>query len=213
MVADFNADGKPDLAVADEFNVTVLLNISAGVQLTSSTSLTSSRNPAELHQRVAFTAKVTTTSQGTPTGSVTFSDNGHALANVSVANGRAKFSTSSLDAGIHLITASYSGDQTFQSSTSPELKQVIRVVTRTRLASLKIHPGADICNLHRHSRCKLRRDCHWQDHVPGPHHNTGNRRVEWRAGDFTTSTLRRGLSYDQGGLWWRYRLSTTAASG
>ena len=69
VVADFNADGKPDLAVADEFNVTVLLNISSSVQQTSSTSLTSSRNPAEIHRRVTFTAKVTTTSQGTPTGS------------------------------------------------------------------------------------------------------------------------------------------------
>ena len=80
VVADFNADGKPDLAVADEFNVTVLVNISSSVQQTSSTSLTSSRNPAEIHHRVTFTAKVTTTSQGTPTGSVTFSDSGYALA-------------------------------------------------------------------------------------------------------------------------------------
>jgi hypothetical protein len=135
VVADFNADGKPDLAVADEFNVTVLLNISSSVQQTSSTSLTSSRNPAEIHHRVTFTATVTTTSQGTPTGSVTFSDNGHALASVPVANGKTKFSTSSLDAGIHSITAGYSGDQTFQSSTSPELKQVVRTETHTRLAS------------------------------------------------------------------------------
>jgi hypothetical protein len=135
VVADFNTDGKPDLAVADQFNVTVLVNISSSVQQTSSTSLTSSRNPAEIHHRVTFTATVTTTSQGTPTGSVTFSDSGHALASVPVANGKAKFSTSSLDAGIHSITAGYSGDQTFQSSTSPELKQVVRTETHTRLAS------------------------------------------------------------------------------
>jgi hypothetical protein len=67
---------------------------------------------------------------------------GHALASVPVVNGKAKFSTSSLDAGIHSITAGYSRDQTFQSSTSPELKQVVRTETRTRLACHKIHPGA-----------------------------------------------------------------------
>src|SRR5262249_33638498 len=79
-VADFNADGKPDLVVADEFNVTLLLNISSGVQQTSSTSLVSSRNPAELHRRVTFTATVTSASQGSPTGTITFSDSGYALA-------------------------------------------------------------------------------------------------------------------------------------
>jgi hypothetical protein len=68
---------------------------------------------------------------------------GHALASVPVVNGKAKFSTSSLDAGIHSITAGYSRDQTFQSSTSPELKQVVRTETRTRLACHKIYPGAD----------------------------------------------------------------------
>jgi hypothetical protein len=194
VVADFNADGKPDLAVADEFNVTVLLNISSGVQQASSTSLTSSRNPAELHRRVTFTAKVTTTSQGTPGGSITFSDNGHALASVSVANGRARFSTSSLDAGIHSITASYSGDQTFQSSTSPELKQVVRVETRTRLASSQ--------NPSRHGQAVT-----FTATVAGRSGETPAGKITFRdlatvlatvdlsggQATFTTSTLRRGL--------------------
>ena len=135
VVADFNGDGKPDLVVADGLNVTLLQNISSSFQQTTSTALTSSRNPAEFHHGVTFAATVTATSPGALGGSITFSDDGRALASVPVAKGKAKFLTSSLDAGVHSITASYSGDQTFQPSTSPELKQVIRAETRTRLAS------------------------------------------------------------------------------
>jgi hypothetical protein len=135
VVADLNGDGKPDLVVADSFGVTALLNISSGFQQTTSITLSSSRNPADFHHRVTFTATVTSKSQGAPSGTITFSDNGHALASVSINGGKARFSTSSLDAGVHLITASYSGDESFLPSTSPELDQTIRADTRTRLTS------------------------------------------------------------------------------
>jgi large repetitive protein len=95
---------------------------------TSSTALTSSPNPADFHHRVTFTATVTSTSQGAPTGTVTFSDSGHALSTVGIAKGKAKFSTSSLDAGVHSITASYSGDDSLRPSTSPELDETIRSI-------------------------------------------------------------------------------------
>ena len=135
VVADLNGDGKPDLVVADSFGVTALLNISSGFQQTTSTTLSSSRNPVDFHHRVTFTATVTSKSQGAPGRTITFSDNGHALASVSINGGKARFSTSSLDAGVHLITASYSGDESFLPSTSPELDQTIRADTRTRLTS------------------------------------------------------------------------------
>jgi hypothetical protein len=135
VVADFNGDGKPDLAVSTNQFLIVLLNISSGFQQATSTSLSSSRNPAEVHHHVTFTATVTSTSQAAPTGTITFSDDGHALATVSIANGKARFSTSSLDAGVHSITASYSGDESLLPSTSPELDQVIRADTRTKLTS------------------------------------------------------------------------------
>jgi hypothetical protein len=139
LVADFNRDGKPDLAVSDSAvslgGITLLLNISSGFQQATSTSLTSSRNPAGVHRHVTFTATVTSTSQGEPTGTVTFSDKGHALATESIADGKAKFRTASLEAGVHSITASYSGDETFRSSTSSELDQIIRAETRTELSS------------------------------------------------------------------------------
>ena len=135
VVADFNGDGKPDLVVADPSLVTLLLNISAGFLQPTTTTLTSSPNPAELGRSVTFTATVASTSQSTPTGTVTFSDSGHALATISLASGTATFSTSALDAGVHAITATYSGDQTFLTSVSPELDQAVRGNTRTRLTS------------------------------------------------------------------------------
>jgi hypothetical protein len=135
VVADFDVDGKPDLVVATPSQITILLNISTGFQHTTSTALTSSANPVEFHHHVTFTATITSTFQEAPTGTVTFSDRGHALASVSIANARAKFSTSSLDVGVHEITASYGGDETFLPSTSPALQQAVRADTRTRLTS------------------------------------------------------------------------------
>ncbi len=134
LVADFNGDGIPDLVAADPAYLTVLLNDSSAFRQAASTALTSSRNPAEVGRRVTFTATVTSSTQ-TPTGTVTFSDSGHALGTTPIANGNAQFSTSAFDAGIHVITASYSGDQTFLPSTSPELKQAIKADTRTGLTS------------------------------------------------------------------------------
>jgi hypothetical protein len=77
--------------------------------------LVSALNPSTYGQSVKFTATVTSTG-GTPTGSVTFFDNAASLGTVALAAGSADFSTSSLAAGTHAITASYSGDTNFLTS-------------------------------------------------------------------------------------------------
>jgi hypothetical protein len=107
VVADFNGDGKSDLAVTTSQFLTILLNLSTGFRHSTSTALTASPNPADVHRHVTFAATVTSTFQGEPTGTITFSDNGHALASESIAKGKAKFRTFSLDAGVHAITATY----------------------------------------------------------------------------------------------------------
>ena len=135
VVADFDRDGKPDLAVTTSQSLTILLNIAAGFHHSTSTAVASSMNPINLHQTVTFTATVTSTTDGMPGGSITFSDGGHALASVSIANYKAKFSTSALDAGVHNIAARYSGDETFLPSKSPGLKQAVRADTLVRLTS------------------------------------------------------------------------------
>lgn len=76
--------------------------------------LTSSTNPSLVGQSVTFTATVTPAVAGSPTpsGSVTFKDGSAVLATVAVTDVQgqymATFTTSSLTAGSHTITASYS---------------------------------------------------------------------------------------------------------
>ncbi len=103
-------------------------SVSAMFKQTTATLLSSSPNSSTVGQSVTLTATVTT-SLGIPTGSVNFYGDGGAL-NVSepLSGWNATFSTSAFGAGSHSITATYSGDANFASSTSPTLTQVVRSV-------------------------------------------------------------------------------------
>src|SRR3954464_6823995 len=79
-----------------------------GVQIATSTALTSSSNPSRVNAPVTFTATVTPASGGAPTGSVTFTDGATTLATVATSGGVATFTTSALALGPHTITAAYS---------------------------------------------------------------------------------------------------------
>ena len=93
---------------------TAILTVS-GIASATTTALTSSLNPSTFNQSVKFTASITSAS-GTPGGSVTFFDNGVSLATVGLTAGSADFTTSTLAAGTHPITATYSGDASFLTS-------------------------------------------------------------------------------------------------
>ena len=84
----------------------------------SATAVSSSLNPSNSGQSVTFTATVISAA-GTPTGTVQFKDGGANLGSPQPLNGSgvATFSTSSLAAGVHTITADYSGDNNFLAST------------------------------------------------------------------------------------------------
>lgn len=84
----------------------------------TTTAVTSSPNPSNLNQSVTFSATVSSTA-GTPTGTVQFKDGGTNLGAPQALNGSgvATFSTSSPVAGVHVITADYSGDSNFLTST------------------------------------------------------------------------------------------------
>ena len=100
--------------------------------------MSSSANPAQLGQTVTLSATVTAVaSNSIPTGSVTFNDNGTALAGaVTLNHGVATLSISSLALGSHPITAVYPGGGPFQPSTSGVLSQVInKDATVTTLSS------------------------------------------------------------------------------
>jgi Big-like domain-containing protein len=86
----------------------------------TTTTLTSSENPSKSGRVVTFTANV---SPSTATGTVQFFDGSSSLASAPLSGGQAAFSTSSLSGGRHSITAVYSGDGSFQGSTSAVLSQ------------------------------------------------------------------------------------------
>ncbi len=97
-------------------------------QATTTTSLTSSVNPASSGQTVTFTATVSVNSpgSGTATGTVTFYDNGSTLSSGTLnGSGVATYSTSTLPAGNQSITASYNGASNFAGSTSTNVPQVV----------------------------------------------------------------------------------------
>jgi len=110
-------------------------------QASSSTSGTSSLNPSVYGQSVTFTATVSSCIGSTcPTGTVTFYDGTTSLgtSNLNTSNPRtATYSTSSLTVGTHPITATYSGDTNFTTSTSsPALSQVVNQATVYVLSGL-----------------------------------------------------------------------------
>ncbi|MBR1206216.1 Ig-like domain repeat protein [Bradyrhizobium sp. AUGA SZCCT0051] len=105
---------------------------------TTQTALISSQNPSSFGQSVTFTANVTA-SAGTPTGTVTFSDNGSPIGTVTLAAGTASVAISTLKIGSHTITASYAGSGAFNASTSPALAQSVNVpADSVKLRALQI---------------------------------------------------------------------------
>ena len=101
------------------------LNALALIAPTStSTTLTSSNPTAILGASIAFTASVSS-SGGSPTGVVNFYDGAAAIGNAQLVNGIATFTTTSLAAGTHNISASYVATQYFNASNSNTLAEVI----------------------------------------------------------------------------------------
>lgn len=129
MLVTDNATGSPQQVYLQGTGV-------QGTIAASTTTLASSANPSASGQSLTFTATVTGPSGNTtiPTGSVNFIDGSNTIGSGTLnASGIATYSTSSLSAGSHSITASYGGDGNFSGSTSPVLTQVVN--GGTQLAS------------------------------------------------------------------------------
>ena len=92
----------------------------------TTTTVVSSQNPSVFKQPLTFTATVVSNSGGMPTGSVTFYDGNQKQGSATLNSaGQATFATSGLGHGSHNITAVYGGDNSFASSTSSVLVQMI----------------------------------------------------------------------------------------
>jgi Big-like domain-containing protein/CHAP domain-containing protein len=103
----------------------------------TSTGLSSSVNPALTGQSVTYTASVNPVPDG---GSVTFNDNGASIcisAGVNTSSGQATCTVTYEDAqaGIHLITAAFSGDADFANSSSGAFSEDVLIPTTTAVTS------------------------------------------------------------------------------
>jgi hypothetical protein len=106
-------------------SVALLVNPQTDQQ--STTTLTSSANPAVYGQAVTLTATVTgPAGSGTPTGSVIFMDGNNALGSAKLnSSGVAALNVSLTTLGTNALTAVYSGDANFTSS-SAALSQTVK---------------------------------------------------------------------------------------
>jgi hypothetical protein len=86
-------------------------------QAATTTALTSSVNPSASGKSVILTATVTGKYGGTPTGSVTFNDGSKKLGSVTLSGGKASYAPATLAKGRHSLTAVYSGDASYTTST------------------------------------------------------------------------------------------------
>ncbi len=113
-----NAAGSPQL-------ITVT---GTGLQDGTTLALVSSQPVSNVNSPVTFTATITPTTPTTaptPTGTVVFSDGATNLGTVNVSASAASFTTSTLTAGTHAITATYSGDTLYTGSTANLMQKVI----------------------------------------------------------------------------------------
>ena len=111
-------------------------------QASTTTALVSSANPSIFGQSLTFTATVgaVAPSSGTPTGSVTFMDGSTSLGTITLSSGVATFSTTSLGVATHSITAVYSGDSNFVTSSSSTTETVNQASTTTSLRQPRRRP-------------------------------------------------------------------------
>jgi hypothetical protein len=114
--------GDPNFTASTSTAITQTINLKP-----SATTLTSSINPSVGGQSVTFTATVTSTAGGMPTGTVTFSEGATSLGTGALNAGVAKFTISFPTMTSHSITASYGGDTNFAASTSSALSQAVNI--------------------------------------------------------------------------------------
>ncbi len=133
---------------ASQTQVALVQNVN---QASTSTSVVSSSSTSTYGQAVTFTATIAVVSPGagTPTGTFTFNDGATTLGTGSVSTtggvttGTFTTTNTQFGAGTHSITAVYSGDASFNTSTSSALTQTVNkaTVTATVAANNKVYDG------------------------------------------------------------------------
>ena len=122
-LTSFVYGGAPFSDTAFQFTVTGV----PSSKTASTTALAASAASVNAGDSITFTATVSPGNPGgaTPTGTVSFLDNGAAIGMATLNNGKAVFSTRSLPVGTDSITASYGGDATYSPSASSPVTETI----------------------------------------------------------------------------------------
>ena len=103
------------------------------VQPTTTTTTLAQAAPTTLAgQTASFTATVSSTTGGIPSGNVAFDDGGVGIGQATLnAQGVAAFSTTTLAVGVHSITAVYLGNGSYSTSTSAPVLHTVALATPT----------------------------------------------------------------------------------
>ncbi len=119
---------------------TVYLNVHIVNPFATAIVLTGSPNPSLTGQSVTFSATITS-ANGTPAGSVQFTDNGTNIGTQTLnASGVATLSTSTLSVGTHNITATYTPTGSFAGS-STSITQTVNDITNAINLTSSLNPS------------------------------------------------------------------------
>jgi hypothetical protein len=110
-------------------------------QVTTTTTLASSVNPASAEQAVTFTATVQAGAGNSPNGTVNFMDGSTTLGTAVLAGNSAQLTVSTLAVGSHTITAVYSGSANFGGSASAALTETINQSSTTTTLASNLNPA------------------------------------------------------------------------
>ncbi len=134
-IADFNNDGRPDVATANSGGntVSVLINTSQAPQVGTKTVVTAAADSTPGGTDLVLTATITGLKASVlpgvifPTGTVNFFDGSTLMGSATIGanSNQAVFTTSSLIVGVHKLSATYKGDYAFTGSQSAKITQMI----------------------------------------------------------------------------------------
>ncbi len=129
--ADYGGDGSNQAVTSS----VLLQQVNAAPQATTANVfLASSANPSAPGQSVTFTATVSGAG-ASPTGTVVLKAGSLTLCSMALASGSAACDFAALPPGVHLVTASYSGDAAYGASQSSLLSQTVTDATALLAAS------------------------------------------------------------------------------
>jgi large repetitive protein len=108
-------------------------------------------NPSTYGQPLSFTATITGQFSGSMIGTVAFKDGGAVIATVGLNGTTATFTTTTVLAGSHSISATYGGDSNSNGSSSSPLAQSVNQASTTTRISASTNASVQVSGIARRS--------------------------------------------------------------